>query len=892
MIGTALGGRNMSMRWETTALARTIWSTQQHEPQPRWLTMVATRTQQQQQQQQQHRRSCAGTIGGTSVLLNERCRQPPLPSQQQQQQLRPFSSWLGRNHHMTNWDPRLLLSSSSSSSSHRFFPWPLPRFFMTTCTTPSIGRAIDPSSSSSLQLRSDGCCCNPPSSVLGMGCCGSRHYGGCNQSNRRSFTTTIIDDSQQKSRDVTEAKESSIEGLATGSTSVPIPNNEGQEEENDKKKNSASSGGDVGKLFSPNALLPMSLLQLELKYSDGKAPQVVMIPSGVTVAYAMGLLRKSEGFLQDTHGLLLADEEVLTSEGAPYVFNVVSPQGLNRQQAQELFRQQAQESQELIRQQAQELQQAQESQELFRQQAQESQELIRQQAQELQQAQESQELTRQQVTSLRQEFAKRPKYEAPERILSYITKSHAFSDAKTAGRVTFGHNFFFPLDDPVATPAFSQAGPDSKKDENSIHHPYFFQEVQKLVDAAVAAGRIIRQQLLWTYKGHWLSLDDKTVAGVAPDFVTMALDISRKMDDRRQFYVGTTPEKPSKYDVAMAFEQKKSFVEVDQLEVIDYAERILRIQHGRKVVYTALFHCNEDEMIIRWLRVVPGDGHYVTEISRPESLAPTGLGQRQLLTMLCKTSKELGRCFPVVGPLESGQRVKVSRLLGFGATADVYLGSVDDSEGVLKVFKDHFKYLADHEARTLAHLSQSETPFVSHGVKIKEGVVFFEEILEPIRTITARHVSSLVECLEHSHTTARVVHRDVRPENIMQRGDGEVRLIDWAVAHAFGATDPPFSGTFRYASNNVLDAVLSGASRTPKPEDDLESFVRVVFAMTIPTLRKRLAEIKDGDFVGAKALWGEFKEQNPEQDRMFAAASSLNYDALKHILPGFNDDVA
>ena len=392
----------------------------------------------------------------------------------------------------------------------------------------------------------------------------------------------------------------------------------------------------------------MSLVQLELKYSDGKAPQVVMIPSGVTVAHAMGLLRKLEGFLQDTHGLLLADEEVLTSEGAPYVFNVVSPQGLNRQQAQELFRQQAQESQ------------AQESQELIRQQAQESQELIRQQAQ------ESQELIRQQAQELirlRQEFAKRSRHEAPpERILSYITKSHAFSDAKTASRVTFGHNFFFPLDDPVATPAFSQAGPDSKKDENSIHHPYFFQEVQKLVDAAVAAGRIIRQQLLWTYKGHWLSLDDRAVAGVEPDFVTMALDSSRKMADGRQFYVGTTPEKPSKYDVAMAFEQKKSFVEVDQLEVIDYAERILRIQHGRKVVYTALFHCSEDEMIIRWIRVVPGDGHYITEISRPESLAPTGLGQRQLLTMLCKTSKELGRCFPVVVPLESGQRVKVSDL--------------------------------------------------------------------------------------------------------------------------------------------------------------------------------------------------------------------------------------
>ena len=245
-----------------------------------------------------------------------------------------------------------------------------------------------------------------------------------------------------------------------------------------------------------------------------------------------------------------------------------------------------------------------------------------------------------------------------------------------------------------------------------------------------------------------------------------------------------------------------------------------------------------------------------------------------------------------MGPLESGQKVKVSRLLGDGVTADVYLGSVDGSEGVLKVFKDHFKYLADHEAKTLAHLSQSETPFVCHGIKIKEGVLFFEEILEPIRTLTACHVSSLVDCLEHSHKTAHVVHRDVRPENIMQLGDGEVRIIDWGFAHALGAADPPFSGTFRFASNDVLDALISGASPTPKPEDDLESFVRVVFVMFIPTLWERLAEIEDGDFVRAKALWGEFKKQNPEQDHMFAAASSLNYDALKRILPRFNDDVA
>jgi len=133
---------------------------------------------------------------------------------------------------------------------------------------------------------------------------------------------------------------------------------------------------------------------------------------------------------------------------------------------------------------------------------------------------------------------------------------------------------------------------------------------------------------------------------VEPDFITTDVDLSRKNADGSQFYVGKEEdgsEKPAKYDVALTFEQKKVFVDADQIEAIDYAERIFRIQRGRNIAYTALFHCCENEKIIRWMKVSPGDGHYVTEVSLPESLAPLGLGQRQLLTMLSKTSEELGR---------------------------------------------------------------------------------------------------------------------------------------------------------------------------------------------------------------------------------------------------------
>lgn len=192
-------------------------------------------------------------------------------------------------------------------------------------------------------------------------------------------------------------------------------------------------------------------------------------------------------------------------------------------------------------------------------------------------------LKRQAEEVIQQVLAKRYR-KVPERTLSYHSKSHAFSDSRRSGRIKCGENFFFELVEPVDSTAFGEAAPKATEDENNIHHPYFLREVAKLVTSALAAGRHVHQQLLWTKKGQWLSLDDKNVAGVEPDFSTTAVDTSRKNSDRSQFYVGRPEEgseKPSKYDVVLAFEQKKGFTDADQIEAIDYAERILRIQRGR-----------------------------------------------------------------------------------------------------------------------------------------------------------------------------------------------------------------------------------------------------------------------------------------------------------------------
>ena len=111
--------------------------------------------------------------------------------------------------------------------------------------------------------------------------------------------------------------------------------------------------------------------------------------------------------------------------------------------------------------------------------------------------------------AVQKELAKRRKNEPPERILLFVSKSHAFSENKVKGRITFGHDFFFDLVDAVHTSAFESAAPDKTFDENKVHHPYFLDETKLLIKSAVEKGVNISQQLLWTKSGRWLTLDDK-----------------------------------------------------------------------------------------------------------------------------------------------------------------------------------------------------------------------------------------------------------------------------------------------------------------------------------------------------------------------------------------------
>ena len=478
----------------------------------------------------------------------------------------------------------------------------------------------------------------------------------------------------------------------------------------------------------------------------------------------------------------------------------------------------------------------------------------------------------------------------PPRFLSRVSKSHAFSDVRSEKRIKRGEHFFFPLFDTTGTTfqctAFAEDGPDSCEDENKTHHPYFIKQMSLLVDAALAAKIPLAQQVFWSKSGKWMSLDDGYGVGVEPDFCMTAI-----VDAGKPVPIESEGAKPpqSKYDVTVAMEMKKAFVESDQMEALDYGERLLCFQRGRQCAYTALFHCCKKDKTIRWLKTEEQNGQFITTVSRPASLAPFGDGQRQLLTILTKLPAELGLDFPQITASGTNESVKIASLIGEGATSNVYTANFRGKDGVLKLLKDGFKNLADHEFRVLRHLQQSEVSGIPGSVtKIQDGVLFFGEELTHVESLDREQFGNLIDCLRDTHK-ANVVHRDVRPDNIMQDSEGKVCLIDWGFAYfcqVATATASEFQGTFWYASDEVLASTISALPRYPQPKDDLESLARIVVSQLSPSCRNDLADIKAGDLAAARTFWADKRRANVVHEWIFDSANSCDYDNLKGAIFG------
>ncbi|MBP7127173.1 protein kinase [Myxococcota bacterium] len=149
-------------------------------------------------------------------------------------------------------------------------------------------------------------------------------------------------------------------------------------------------------------------------------------------------------------------------------------------------------------------------------------------------------------------------------------------------------------------------------------------------------------------------------------------------------------------------------------------------------------------------------------------------------------------------------RYEVVREVGRGGMATVFLGHdrVLGRPVAIKVLHPHLLTQADararfaREARVIARLKH---PGIVEVYDFSEAgadhVVLVVEYVdgEPLSTFLSRHdpmlpevaalaIASVADALAHAHERG-VIHRDVKPENLMVRRDGVLKLMDFGIAH-------------------------------------------------------------------------------------------------------------
>ncbi|HJR58901.1 MAG TPA: tetratricopeptide repeat protein [Vicinamibacterales bacterium] len=170
---------------------------------------------------------------------------------------------------------------------------------------------------------------------------------------------------------------------------------------------------------------------------------------------------------------------------------------------------------------------------------------------------------------------------------------------------------------------------------------------------------------------------------------------------------------------------------------------------------------------------------------------------------------------PPTGGLAPGERVGIWRVLreiGRGGMGTVYLVERADGQfeqkGALKLGhsslgSDDIAQRLRRERRILASLTHANIARLLDGGQTEDGRPFLVmEYIEgrPIDRYCDDARSSVDErvdlfqrvCSGVQHAHARlVVHRDVKPSNIVVTADGEVKLLDFGIARLLSPTDPP-----------------------------------------------------------------------------------------------------
>lgn len=217
------------------------------------------------------------------------------------------------------------------------------------------------------------------------------------------------------------------------------------------------------------------------------------------------------------------------------------------------------------------------------------------------------------------------------------------------------------------------------------------------------------------------------------------------------------------------------------------------------------------------------------QVTNPVSLLTIDFLDQILLGLLMLTHLDLGL---VLDNIPGWNLVKG---LGTGRFARVYAAQECDSDSgpvyVLKVFQNC--QIGIHEENILsrlAHLNIANIPVVHTSVRPLDGT--FGLLVTPIgmpilpapsgMVINPLMFNKLLEVLETVHGLG-IIHRDVKPENIILLGEGEIILDDWGSAVDINSSCS-YQGTPVYGVENQGVQIATRAL-------DLHCLVKTVFTI-------------------------------------------------------------
>jgi serine/threonine-protein kinase len=186
-------------------------------------------------------------------------------------------------------------------------------------------------------------------------------------------------------------------------------------------------------------------------------------------------------------------------------------------------------------------------------------------------------------------------------------------------------------------------------------------------------------------------------------------------------------------------------------------------------------------------------------------------------------------------PIRGRSRYRVERTLGRGGMATVYLArdTLLDRDVAVKVLAEHlaedelFRARFLREARLAARIAHANVVRIydvapeEHGLSIVMEYVDGESLAVELRRrgrLPAAKVTELglqlCAALQAAHT-AGLVHRDVKPQNVLLRRDGTVKLGDFGIARSNDSTALTEHGSVLGTAAYLAPEQARGETATP-----------------------------------------------------------------------------